>query len=238
MIRSPLTPQGALLLLPFKKVKFFIYCAIFMKFETHCHMFTNNSYNRNLWSGVPLPLEGSSPPLLIKVQFFIYGVILLKFETTYLHMFAKNNWDYNFWMGFRKFHTCFHRTLRSWKNKMFVVIFFFTFIAQNLFPPNPWDSLAESLGLIEPRSRTTVLAEIRSLGTHQFRRSILKLHASHVDVPLGVFIWHLFLVCLSYEILCILLSLLYYYHIALEAEINYLFVCLETVSCRIERRLA
>ena len=54
-----------------------------------------------------------------------------------------------------EFHTCIHRTLRRWKNKMYVVNFIFsTFIAQNLFPPNPW-------GSIEPRLRITVLDEYR-----------------------------------------------------------------------------
>ena len=50
-----------------------------------------------------------------------------------------------------KFHTCIHRTLRSYKNKMRVVNFiFFTFIAQNLLPPNPG-------GSIGPRLRTTAV---------------------------------------------------------------------------------
>ena len=45
-----------------------------------------------------------------------------------------------------KFHTCINRTLRSWKNKMCVVNFiFFTFIAQNILPPNPWNWLTEPL---------------------------------------------------------------------------------------------
>ena len=46
-----------------------------------------------------------------------------------------------------KFHTCIHRTLRSWKNKMGVVKYiFFTFIAQNLLPLNPRNWLTEPLG--------------------------------------------------------------------------------------------
>ena len=47
-----------------------------------------------------------------------------------------------------KFHTCIHRTIRSWKNKICREFFF---IAQNLLPPNPRN------GLIEPRLRTTGL---------------------------------------------------------------------------------
>ena len=58
-----------------------------------------------------------------------------------------------------KFHTCIHRTLRSWKNKMCVVIFIFLNFycfkiscrrTPEIDSSNPWDS-------IEPWLRTTVL---------------------------------------------------------------------------------
>ena len=62
-IEAPLTLLGAppptqpLL----KKVKFFIYCAILIKFETqYFHMFTKNNWDRNLWIEAPLPPEGPS----------------------------------------------------------------------------------------------------------------------------------------------------------------------------------
>ena len=56
-----------------------------------------------------------------------------------------------------KLNTCIHRTLRSWKNKCVSWILFFTFIAQNLLPPNPWKWLTEPWGSIEPRLRFTGL---------------------------------------------------------------------------------
>ena len=49
---------------PPPRVKFFIYCVILMKFETHFHMFTNNNGDINLWIGAPLPPV--SPPSLKK----------------------------------------------------------------------------------------------------------------------------------------------------------------------------
>ena len=46
-----------------------------------------------------------------------------------------------------KFYTCIHRTLRGWKNKMSVMtLIYFTFIAQNLLPPKPWNWLTKPLG--------------------------------------------------------------------------------------------
>ena len=65
-----------------KKVKFFIYCAIVIKFETqHFHMFTKTNWNRNLWMETPYP-PGAPPSIpLKKVKFFIYFVIFTKFET-------------------------------------------------------------------------------------------------------------------------------------------------------------
>ena len=57
---------------PLKKVKLFIYGAIFLEFETqHLHMFTNNTLQK-------------------KVKLFIYGAIFLEFETQHLHMFTNN----------------------------------------------------------------------------------------------------------------------------------------------------
>ena len=60
---------------PHKKVKFFIYDAILLKFETHFHTFTNANWDKNLEMGVPCP--PSHPPLL-KVKFFIHFVIFLE----------------------------------------------------------------------------------------------------------------------------------------------------------------
>ena len=73
MIRSPLLP------LPLKKIKFFIYGAILLKFEKkNMHMFANIA--------TPTPL---SP--VKKSQIFIHGAISLKFETEYFHMFTNIN---------------------------------------------------------------------------------------------------------------------------------------------------
>ena len=55
-----------------------------------------------------------------------------------------------------KFHTCIHRTVRSWKNKMCVVNFILLLLkiscrqTPDTDSPSPW-------GSIEPRLRTTVL---------------------------------------------------------------------------------
>ena len=75
-----------------KKVKFFIYWPILMKFETqHFHMFTTNNWDKNLWIGAPLP-----PPLK-KDRFFIYCAIFIKFETQHFQTFTNNNYDRNLW---------------------------------------------------------------------------------------------------------------------------------------------
>ena len=70
-----------------KKVKFFIYCAILMKFEIqHFYMLSNNNWDRYLWLGAPNP--GFPPPhFLKKFKFFIYGAIWLKFETAFSYVY-------------------------------------------------------------------------------------------------------------------------------------------------------
>ena len=69
-----------------------------------------------------------------------------------------------------KFHTCIHGTLRVWKNKMCVVKFiFFTFIVQNLLPPNPWTWLTE------PRLRTTDLYIVTLLSSLRLIGVVLQL---------------------------------------------------------------
>ena len=71
------------------KVKFFIYGAILLKYETqYFHMFTISNWNLDM--GVRL-----LPHPLKKVKFFIYIAILLKFGTEQFNMYNNNNLDYN-----------------------------------------------------------------------------------------------------------------------------------------------
>ena len=61
MMRRPFTPRGPFFPLPLKKVKFFIHCAILMKFEKqNFHIFTNNNWDKNVSIGAPLPPGGLS----------------------------------------------------------------------------------------------------------------------------------------------------------------------------------
>ena len=61
------TPENNPINLP--KVKFFIYGAILMKFETqHLYMFTDNNWDWNLWIAAALPCREPPPPLPSKSQ--------------------------------------------------------------------------------------------------------------------------------------------------------------------------
>ena len=73
---SPPTPRRGMGV----KVKFFIYDAILLKFETqYFDMFANDNWDSNLWMEVTLPLK--------KVKFCIYCAILMKFETTFSYVY-------------------------------------------------------------------------------------------------------------------------------------------------------
>ena len=55
-----------------KKVKFFIYWPILMKFETqHFHMFTTNNWDKNVWIGAPLPPSSKKTDSSFIVQFLL-----------------------------------------------------------------------------------------------------------------------------------------------------------------------
>ena len=73
---APLPPP------PLKKGKFFIYCAILMKFEAG-HFHTLIIIEMQIYKyGPPYPFGGPiSPPPLKKVKFVIYWMILMKFDT-------------------------------------------------------------------------------------------------------------------------------------------------------------
>ena len=82
---------------PSEKVKFFIYYAIFMKFEIqHFHVFTNNNWDGNLSIGAPLSPGGGLPPSLesqilhlcfwwnLRPNIFIYLSIIIEMRDLWI----------------------------------------------------------------------------------------------------------------------------------------------------------
>ena len=84
-----------------------------------------------------------------------------------------------------KFHTCIHRTLRSFKNKMSVMNFiYFIFIAQNFLLLNPWNWLTEPLEFDRTQVKNHCLKE--SIHTKSGGQFLTLWRLNTMRLPVGI----------------------------------------------------